>query len=134
MPPVRRIKCNYHSTIRVDAALPMWYLVEAETTEEPGESEMATSCFEGRLAKRKGMGFILPDDLRKDMELKFRTSFKDVRIHIDKEAADMCESIHAIAFAHGYDIYFNKGMYKPEALSGRELLAHELAHVVQQNG
>ena len=68
------------------------------------------------------------------MEKKFQTNFKNVRIHTDKEAAEMCESVHALAFTHGYDIYFNEGMYKPEALSGRELLAHELTHVVQQNG
>jgi hypothetical protein len=80
------------------------------------------------------MGVEMHVDLRKDMEEKFRTSFREVRIHLDKEAADMCESIHALAFSHGYDIYFNERMYNPEALSGRELFAHELAHVVQQNG
>jgi len=67
------------------------------------------------------------------MEGKFHSNFKDVRIHIDKEATEMCEAIHALAFTHGYDIYFNEGMYNPNALSGRELLAHELTHVVQQN-
>jgi len=102
-----------------------------------GDTEVhddAAPSFASMLAKRKGMGFALPDDLRKDMEGKFRTSFKEVRIHSDKEASEMCEAIHALAFAHGYDIYFNEGMYNPDALSGRELLAHELAHVVQQNG
>jgi flagellar biosynthesis GTPase FlhF len=94
----------------------------------------AAPSFESLLSKRKGMGFALPDELRRDMEGKFRTSFKDVRIHTDKEAGEMCEAIHALAFAHGHDIYFNEGMYNPEALSGRELLAHELAHIVQQNG
>ena len=99
---------------------------------EDGDS--ISPSFEERLAKRKGMGFELPDDVRKDMEGKFRTSFQKVRIHTDKEAADMCEAIHALAFAHGYDIYFNSGMYNPKSETGRELLAHELAHVVQQNG
>lgn len=106
----------------------------AEVTETVSAQDSAKPSFERLLAKRKGMGFPLPDDLRRDMEGKFRTSFKDVRIHTDKEASDMCEAIHALAFAHGYDIYFNEGMYNPGALSGRELLAHELAHVVQQNG
>jgi len=106
----------------------------AAMTEEGEHEDASKPSFENLLAKRKGMGFTLPDDLRKEMEKKFNTSFKKVRIHTDKQAADMCESIHAIAFAHGYDIYFNEGMYKPEALSGRELLAHELTHVVQQNG
>lgn len=98
------------------------------------EQDSANSTFEKLLVKRKGMGFAMPNDLRKDMEGKFRTNFRDVRIHNDKEAFDMCESIHAQAFTHGNDIYFNEGMYNPDALSGRELLAHELTHVVQQNG
>jgi hypothetical protein len=97
-------------------------------------ADSSNVSFEERLMKRKGMGFTLPDDIRKDMEGKFRTSFGEVRIHTDKEAADMCDAIHALAFAHGYDIYFNAGMYNPKAESGRELLAHELAHIVQQNG
>jgi hypothetical protein len=101
---------------------------------EQGEPDASNPSFEERLMKRKGIGFELPDDLRRDMEGKFHTSFKDVRIHTDKEAAEMCDTVHALAFAHGYDIYFNSGMYNPEAESGRELLAHELAHVVQQNG
>jgi uncharacterized membrane protein YqiK len=106
----------------------------AAMVEEGEQGDAAAPSFESLLSKRKGMGFELPDDIRKDMETKFHASFKDVRIHTDKEASDMCEGIHALAFAHGYDIYFNEGMYNPNALSGRELLAHELAHVVQQNG
>lgn len=90
--------------------------------------------FEKRLFRRKGGGFSLPDDIREEMERKFGTSFRNVRIHTDVEAAAMCEDIHALAFTHGYDIYFNEGMYSPHAPAGKELLAHELAHVVQQNG
>jgi len=109
-------------------------LQRISASEENKNEESAQPSFENLLARRKGMGFAMPNDLRKDMEGKFRTSFRDVRIHIDKEAAGMCEIIHAQAFTHDYDIYFNEGMYNPDALSGRELLAHELAHVVQQNG
>ena len=107
---------------------------KAEGTETVEESESGSSSFEKMLKERKGMGFALPDDLRKEMEGQFHTSFKNVRIHTDKKAAEMCEAIHALAFTHGYDIYFNDGMYNPNALSGKELLAHELTHVVQQNG
>ena len=60
--------------------------------------------------------------------------FSDVRIHQGAEAAELSTSVQAKAFTYGNDIYFNEGMYNPDALSGRELLAHELAHVVQQNG
>ena len=107
---------------------------KAEGTGTVEENESGASSFEKMLKERKGMGFALPDDLRKEMEKQFHSNFKDVRIHTDKKAAEMCEEIHALAFTHGHDIYFNDGMYNPNALSGRELLAHELTHVVQQNG
>lgn len=48
-------------------------------------------------------------------------------------AAEMNDSIHAKAFTHGRDIYFNQGQYAPETTDGKKLLAHELAHVTQQN-
>ncbi len=87
--------------------------------------------FEERLAKQKGRGFVLPDDIRIEMEKKFNSNFRKVRIHTDKEAELMCEQIHALAFAHGHDIYCNAGQYNPNGAEGKELLAHELAHVVQ---
>jgi hypothetical protein len=42
--------------------------------------------------------------------------------------------LHAQAFAHGSDIYFNEGKYNPTSNEGKTLLAHELTHVVQQTG
>ena len=107
---------------------------EAPVMKAGEEKTDSKSSLENILARRKGMGFILPDDLRNEMERKLHASFKEVRIHTDREAADLCDAIHARAFSHGYDIYFNDGMYCPESLSGKELLAHELVHVVQQNG
>jgi hypothetical protein len=46
----------------------------------------------------------------------------------------MNQSLSAKAFTHGNDVYFNKGQYKPKSSEGKHLLAHELAHVVQQRG
>jgi hypothetical protein len=45
----------------------------------------------------------------------------------------MTRELKAQAFTHGKDIYFNEGRYDPETISGKQLLAHELTHVVQQN-
>ena len=84
--------------------------------------------------RRKGRGFELPEALRREMEAQYKFGFSQVRIHTDPEANSMCESIHAQAFTHGYDIYFNEGKYNPNSSEGKELLAHELAHVVQQKG
>lgn len=98
------------------------------------EGEVARPSLEALLRQRKGRGFPLPDDLRAEMEQKFRADFREVRVHTDEEAGEMCDSIHAQAFTFGYDIYFNNGNYVPSSTGGKELLAHELAHVVQQKG
>ena len=106
----------------------------AEKGERQEGGEAARPSLETLLKQRKGRGISLPDDLRAEMEQKFRADFRQVRIHTDEEAAAMCDSIHAQAFTYGYDIYFNTGKYAPASSGGKELLAHELAHVVQQKG
>jgi hypothetical protein len=66
------------------------------------------------------------------MENSFSDDFTDVQIHDDKESAELCASLNAQAFAIGKDIFFNNGKYDPGTEAGKELLAHELTHVVQQ--
>lgn len=58
--------------------------------------------------------------------------FSNVRVHRDEEAAHAAEDIHARAFTVGDRIAFGRGEYQPETEGGQQLLAHELAHVVQQ--
>ncbi len=86
------------------------------------------------IKETKGLGMLLPDDIRSEMEKKFQADFSKVRIHTGKKAAVMANLIHAQAFTHGYDIYFNSGQYQPYSNAGKHLLAHELTHVVQQKG
>ena len=57
-----------------------------------------------------------------------------VRVHTDAEADRASKAISALAFTQGSDIFFREGHYQPDSNSGRELLAHELTHVVQQTG
>jgi hypothetical protein len=66
-------------------------------------------------------------------EPRFDHSFGDVRIHADTRAAESAKSIHAAAYTVGKDVVFDAGSYNPHAPQGRRLLAHELAHVVQQS-
>lgn len=66
------------------------------------------------------------------MERHFGTSFSNVRIHTDAEAASSAGSINAAAYAIGNNVVFNHGYYRPESRLGRGLLAHELTHVLQQ--
>jgi hypothetical protein len=58
----------------------------------------------------------------------------DVRIHTDSTANDLNHSVAARAFATGTDVYFAQDQYKPNTSDGDRLIAHELAHVVQQRG
>jgi outer membrane protein OmpA-like peptidoglycan-associated protein len=68
------------------------------------------------------------------MEPRFGRDFSGVRIHTDGKAAESAKAVQAQAYTVGGDIVFGGGRYRPESGEGRELLAHELAHVVQQGG
>src|SRR5262249_46370646 len=58
--------------------------------------------------------------------------FRDVRIHTDARADDAARTVGAHAYTVGDDIVFASGQYQPGTAAGRRLIAHELAHVVQQ--
>jgi Domain of unknown function (DUF4157) len=58
----------------------------------------------------------------------------DVRVHTDERADRLNRSVSARAFATGSDVYFASGEYNPGSASRDRLIAHELAHVVQQRG
>jgi hypothetical protein len=61
-----------------------------------------------------------------------RYDFSRVRVHTDGLAADSARSVNALAFTMGQHIVFGARQYAPDTTAGRELLAHELTHVVQQ--
>jgi bacterioferritin-associated ferredoxin len=70
---------------------------------------------------------------RRPMEAHFGADLKDVRVHTGSEAAKSAASLDALAYTSGRDIYFASGMYAPSSDAGRRLVAHEVAHVVQQS-
>jgi len=82
----------------------------------------------------QGGGHPLPGSTREFFEPRFGRDLGDIRIHADARAADMAQSVNARAFTVGSDVAFAAGQYSPETANGRELLAHELTHVVQQRG
>jgi hypothetical protein len=84
------------------------------------------------LAGQQGRGEPLPPVTRREMEDAFGYDFSRVRIHRDAEANETSEQLSALAFTHGSHVYFGRGRYDPVGSSGKYLLAHELAHVVQQ--
>ena len=74
----------------------------------------------------------LESTTRASMESRFGHDFSRVKVHTDTKAGESAQSIGARAYTRGEDIVFAEGKYKPEDTSGKQLLAHELAHVVQQ--
>ncbi|MTJ08135.1 DUF4157 domain-containing protein, partial [Anabaena sp. UHCC 0204] len=60
--------------------------------------------------------------------------FSSVRVHTDSKSDQLNQSLNAKAFATGQDVFFRQGAYNPTSRDGQHLLAHELTHVVQQNG
>jgi hypothetical protein len=70
---------------------------------------------------------------RRSMEARFGYDFSGVRVHDDARAAATAAGIDAAAFTVGDDLVFGAGRFDPSSPAGRRLLAHELAHVVQQS-
>ena len=74
----------------------------------------------------------LDAETRSFMERRFGHDFSQVRIHDESRAAASARSVGALAYTVGHDVVFGAGQYAPDTGEGRRILAHELAHVVQQ--
>ena len=88
---------------------------------------------QGAIDSSRGSGSGLPADVRGRFESDLGP-LGDVTVHTDDTADNLNRSVSARAFATGTDVYFAKGEYNPGSADGDRLLAHELAHVVQQRG
>jgi hypothetical protein len=82
----------------------------------------------------RSSGLALDAGERSFFESRFAHDFSHVRVHTDAKAAESARSVNATAYTVGADIVFANGQYAPHTRAGRQLLAHELTHVVQQRG
>jgi len=89
---------------------------------------------ERTIQAKRGGGSALDAPVRGQMERAFQSDFSNVRIHQDGTSDSLNRSLEARAFTTGQDIFFRQGAYQPGTSGGRELIAHELTHVVQQTG
>jgi len=112
---------------------------EEEKEEEPVQAKSltskappVTSGLQSQIQSMKGGGQPLPDSTRAFFESRFDRDFSQVRVHIDGIAAEAAKSVNASAFTFGKDVVFDDWQYSPETVKGRQLMAHELTHVVQQ--
>ncbi len=81
-----------------------------------------------------GGGSGLPAGLRGRFESSLGVDLGDVRIHSDGDSARAADALGARAFALGDDVRFAAGQYRPDDPFGQHLIAHEVAHTVQQRG
>jgi hypothetical protein len=95
---------------------------------------VAPPDLEEAIQRERSRGQALADNIRNPMENAFGADFGGVRIHTDNTADQLNQSIQAKAFTTEQDVFFRQGAYAPQSKGGQELLAHELTHVVQQNG
>jgi hypothetical protein len=93
-----------------------------------------TPDVERAIERSRGGGQPLDSGIQSRMGQALDADFSGVRVHTDSEADGLNRSLQARAFTTGEDLYFRQGEYNPGSSSGRELLAHELTHVVQQGG
>ena len=81
-----------------------------------------------------GSGSALPDSLRGKFESSLGADLSGVRIHAGEASATAADAVSAKAYTVGNDIHFAAGEYNPSSRAGEQLLAHEVAHTVQQAG
>ncbi len=114
---------------------------QAEKEEEPlqaklapGQRPLTTGEITAPIEALRGGGKPLPASARAFFEPRFGYDLSKVRIYTDSHAQKTAQRTQARAFTVGQNVVFNAGQYAPGTREGRRLLAHELAHVIQQKG
>jgi hypothetical protein len=87
----------------------------------------------GRINQARGGGAALDTNLQRQMGQSMGYDLSGVRVHTSSESDELNHQLNAKAFTTGQDIFFKQGEYNPGSSSGKELIAHELTHVVQQS-
>ncbi|MEA5490314.1 MULTISPECIES: eCIS core domain-containing protein [Pseudanabaena] len=94
----------------------------------------ASTELETSIQSARGGGQPLAANLQRSMGQAMGADFSGVKVHTDSQSDQLNQSIQAKAFTTGQDVFFRQGAYEPSSRGGQELIAHELTHVVQQNG
>lgn len=118
-------------------------------------SNVGNRAFGGAIARSQGAGIMPTGEVHPSVQSKIDATrgngsgldsgvadrlapslgdLSDVRVHTDETSQDLNHAVSARAFATGTDVYFAQSEYKPNTSDGDRLIAHELAHVVQQRG
>ncbi|HUQ07102.1 MAG TPA: DUF4157 domain-containing protein [Kofleriaceae bacterium] len=101
---------------------------------EHGNGAVSATASGAVTAASSSSGQPLPGDLRARFEQSLGADLGDVRVHDGAASAQAADALHARAYTTGRDIHFSAGAYNPGSDDGARLLAHEVAHTVQQRG
>jgi hypothetical protein len=113
------------------AAVPIGRCSPRLARKDEGQPD-ASANINAQIAASQASGGPLPHGVRRFMEPRFRADFGHVRIHTGNQAARLSSALGARAFTVGDQVFFGKDRFKPETEEGRELIAHELTHTMQQ--
>src|SRR5574337_410055 len=108
-------------TLQRASRSPRWRGTEGEGVVPPIVHEVLRSS-----------GQPLDPAMRAFMEPRFGHDFSQVRVHADAKAVESAQAVNALAYTVGHNVVFDAGRYQPGTQQGRQMVAHELAHVVQQ--
>ncbi|MFI8835042.1 DUF4157 domain-containing protein [Streptomyces afghaniensis] len=107
----------------------MQEFAERETRPLPPASQKSEAVRYGLRTR----GEALEPSVRTAMETRFGVDFSRIRVHTDAAASESAQAMSARAYTFGHHIAFARGQYAVGTAAGRRLLAHELAHAVQQS-
>lgn len=112
-------------------------LQKAAATEEKlqrkGDGVPSVSAnIQSAIQNKKTGGQPLSSDVRGYMEPRFNADFSNVRVHHDADSAHLNNKLSARAFTHQNHVFFSRDQYQPGSSEGKQLLAHELTHTIQQ--
>jgi len=119
-----------HCQEKEDEKMPHLQRLASATTASASASKAFAPPIVGDVLRTPGIP--LAPSTRQFMEPRFGYDFGQVRLHLDSSAAASASSVGALAYTVGSHVVFGAGNYAPQTESGRRMLAHELAHVVQQ--
>jgi hypothetical protein len=119
-------------TVDAQAAAGRQHRRRSGTTRPSVDIAMAGNASNHAVSQALRGGSPLDPQIRAEMQARFGESFADVRVHDNAQAHRGADALDAKAYTVGNDITFNAHRYVPHSGEGKRLLAHELAHVVQQ--
>ncbi len=105
-------------------------LLAQRSGSEPFELDDETAA---GIQSQRGGGPPLDTAVQAQMGQAAGYDFSSVRVHTSPQADALSQQLNAVAFTTGQDVFFRGGAYQPGSSGGQELIAHELAHVVQQS-